>query len=81
MHFIVRNKINKILSFGSFFRLFNIGKSLISSSVHYQVGEVDEFHKKNALQFDAKSCVEIGAGRGLGQNLFFVECFIAAVLV
>lgn len=70
MDFRVRNKINRILSYGSFFKFFNIGKSLVSSSQDYKAGEVDEFHKKNALQFDAQSCIEFGAGRSLGQNLF-----------
>lgn len=70
MDFRIRNKINRILSYGNLFRLFNIGKSIIGNSAGYEVCEVDEFHKKNALQFDAKSSVEFGAGRSLGQNLF-----------
>jgi len=46
MKFRIRNKINKMLSYGKLFKLFNGAKSLVSRSSVYKAGDVDEFHKK-----------------------------------
>lgn len=73
MNFHIRNIVNRMFSYGKLFKLYNIAKGLVSSSSVYEAGEVDEFHKKNALQLDAKSGIEFGAERSLGQNLFLSD--------
>lgn len=70
MNYITRNRINRILSHPVIFPLFHKYKNLFSRPPEHHATEVEKFHKKNTVDINAKSSVEIGAGMSLAQNLF-----------